>query len=571
MARPSFAGPPERSSVFAVTRVLAALIATLGVVLGLLYSGYLGYTKISPLEVDVASHELEVDETGRRVSYGRSWLARRGRLWQLHLEGTPAEMGDAHGKLTARLFRRLDQRVDELVNRRYGTRLESWAEGMLLRWDYRAAEAALREADREELSAMAAAFPDAERSTAETYHRLFLMQCLLDVTQRLDDVMIDGVMFAVATRPSSRQPQGGNLIIGRTMSLDFGHEFEPDRLVSFYYPDGRYPFATVGWAGMVGAVTGINARGIFVAVNPARTDEPRETGKALPITLREVLENADTLEQALEIIDESVVRTPGIVLVGDGVQRKAVVVELGPGGKEDGKRAITGEDQSVVWATDHMTREMFESDAHNNRIERSTASGYRHERLAELLGDTSTFDPMAALEVLRDRRGANNAELGLGNLNALDTLTTSQSVVVDATAMVMWVAEGPSNLGRYRAFDLSHLLARQGNRPAPLDDLPADRLLYSEEYNDYLEAREELEHARFLLANQRHEEALSSARVALALAPDLGDLHRTLGDIERELEHDEAAIKHYRRYLELVPGKARDQEVVKGIIEELGG
>lgn len=555
----------------AVTRVLAALVATLGLVLGLLYSGYLGYTKISPVEVEVQDHELEVDETGRRVTYGRSWLARRGRLWQMHLEGTPAEMGDAHGRLTGRLFRRLDTQIDTLVSERYGTRLEAWAEGMLLRWDYRASETALRPPDLEELSALASALPEAERTTEQTYHRLFLMQCLLDVTQRLDDVMIDGVMFAVATRPSSRQPMGGNLVIGRTLSVDLGKEFETDRLVTFYYPDGKYPFASVGWAGLVGVVTGINARGIFVSVNAARSDEPREQGVALPALMREVLENADTLEQALEIIDQATVRTPGIVLVGDGVQRKAVVVELGPGSAKDGKRVITGEDQAVVYATNHMTRELFESDAHNNRIERATASGYRYDRLGELLGDTNNFGPEQALDVLRDRRGTNNAELGLGNLNALDTLSTSQSVVVDATAMILWVAEGPSNLGRYRAFDLAHLLARRGSRPAPLDDLTADRLLYSEEFHDYLEAREELAHARFLLANRRHEEALSSAQIALALAPDLGELHRTLGDIERELDHPDLAIQHYRRYLELVPGKARDQEVVKGIIEELGG
>ena len=33
----------------------------------------------------------------------------------------------------------------------------------------------------------------------------------------------------------------------------------------------------------------------------------------------------------------------------------------------------------------------------------------------------------------------------------------------------------------------------------------------------------------------------------------------------------EVAVEHYRRYLELVPGRERDQEVVRGIIQEIGG
>ena len=51
--------------------------------------------------------------------------------------------------------------------------------------------------------------------------------------------------------------------------------------------------------------------------------------------------------------------------------------------------------------------------------------------------------------------GRDNAELGLGNRYALENLESTISVVVDATAMVLWVAEGPSTLGRFRAFESS--------------------------------------------------------------------------------------------------------------------
>lgn len=562
---------PEGRNVFAILKVLAVVGGTFTILFALLYSGYVSYTSLEPIEVETGLHDLEVDETGRKVTYGRSWLARRGGLWVMHLEGSPAQIGDAQGHLSGRLFRNLDSRVDATLEQRYRGFVESWSELMLLRWDYRTADDAISEPMRTELSALAAALPDDGEGPLGAYHRLFLYQCFFDITQRLQDTVLEGSMFAVAPRSTNAGIEAGNLIIGRTLSIDFGSDFEADRVVGFYYPDGKYPFVSIGWAGMVGVVTGINARGIFVAANPAHTDDPREANALpLPLVLRDVLEQADTLEQAVAIIEAAELRTAAVVLIGDGVQRKAVVLEASARTGEEG-RLIRGEDEQVVWATDHMTREAFESDAHNDRIQRTTSSGYRFDRLAELLATPGSFEPEDAVEILRDRGGLANAQLGLGNRNALENLHTTQSVVIDATSMVLWVAEGPSTLGRYRAFDLGYLLARQRTRPAPLADFPADRLLYSEEYRDYGEALEGIGYARELLALDRPEQALAAAQVSLALAPDIGELHRLLGDIERELGNGEDAKVHYRRYLDLVPGRQRDQERVKGIIDELGG
>ena len=557
--------------MFALLRVLAIVGGAFAIVIALMFSGYVSYTQLEPAEVEVDQYELVVDETGRRVDYGRSWLARRGGLWVLHFEGSPVDIGDAHGHLAGRLFRNIDARIESMLERRYRGYVESWAELMLLRWDYRGADVALDPDHLRELSALAAALPDDGEGELDPYHRLFLFQCFFDLTQRLQDVVIEGSMFAVTPRATGSGLEAGNLIIGRTLSVDFGPDFEADRVVSFYYPDGKYPFVSIGWAGLVGVVTGINARGIFVAVNPARTDDPREPDAIpLPLVLRRVLEEADTLEQAVEILEATHTRTAGVVLIGDGVQRRAVILEAAARVDED-TRLVRGDDEPVVWATDHMTREVFEADAHNERIRRTTSSGYRYDRLAELLAAPGNFEAEDAVAILRDRRGLDSAELGLGNRNALENLHTTQSIVVDATSMVLWVAEGPSTLGRYRAFDLRYLLGRQGSRPAALADFPADRLLYSEEYRDYQEALEGIDYARELLGLGRADEALATARVSLALAPDIGELHRLLGDIERELEHDEEAKLHYRRYLELIPGRQRDQERVKGIIEELGG
>ncbi len=567
MARLSSTPRASDRPVFALLRATVALVAIGFILVALSYSGYLSYTELDAPQVEVAPQQFVVDPTGRRLRYGRSWLDRDGQLWRLHLEGSPIEMGDARGRLTERLFHQLDDRIRDLVARRYGAWLEHWTAAMVLRWDYRGADRLLEPSAREELAAMAMALPHPEDDRIDSYHRLFLYQCVYGLGKRLDDVLLEGTMFAAAPkRTSSGEP--GNLIVGRTLSFDVGRDFEADRIVTFHRPDGRYPFASIGWPGLMGVVTGINARGIFVALNPARTNDPPEEGAPLPLVLRTVLEQADTLEHAVEILREAELRGSGIVLIADGMRREAVVMELAARDREN-RRVVRGEDEAVVWATDHMIDEAFEGDVQNDWVRRYGSSGYRQRRLEELLDTGEPIDPTRAVAVLRDRRGVGNEELGLGNRNALENLATTHSVVVDATAMVMWVAEGPSTLGRYQAIDLGRSLRRAEGPPAPLDDLPPDPLLYSEEFRDYREAIEAIDHARVMLGRGLPERARWSAQVALALAPDLGELHRLLGDIERDLGNAAQARVHYERYLELTPGRKRDQVRVKGILAEL--
>lgn len=555
--------------ILALFQALVVLGVVMAIVVVILYSGYLKFTDLAEPEASPPSATLEVDRTGRRITYGNSWLAREGGIWVLHLEGSPALIGEAHGQLVARLFHRLDADIRALIKLRYPTWMDAWSALLGVRWDFRQADEVLSEDSASELAALAGALPEAAGEHLGAYHRLFLYQCFQELGARIEDVLIEGVAFAAIPRSKTSTSTNGNLILGRSFAVDLGREVEVDRIVAFYYPDGKYPFVSIAWPGMIGVVTGINARGIFVALNPTRTDDPPEDGAPLAIVLRQVLEEADTLEQALELLKQAPLRSSGAVLVGDGIKRKAVVVELSPRNKEE-RRQIRGESTSLVWATNHLNHEPFDRDAQNDRIRRYTASGYRYDRLEERLGQLSPLDAEKAVAVLRDRQGKGGEELGLGNHNALEDLGLTHAVVIDATAMVMWVAEGPSALGRFRAFDLRYLLMRQGTRPAPLDEFPPDRLLHSEEFSDFQQAMDAIDHAKSLLAIDMPKKALASAKLALALAPDVGELHRLLGDIERELDNPSAARKHYRRYLELVPGRLRDQERVRGLLEELG-
>ena len=95
MAKLALGGGPRNSdnAMFALLRAALALLGTTFVLVALLYSGYLNYTDLDGPDIDVPAERFEVSESGRELHYGRSHLARDGKLWLLHLEGSPEQIG----------------------------------------------------------------------------------------------------------------------------------------------------------------------------------------------------------------------------------------------------------------------------------------------------------------------------------------------------------------------------------------------------------------------------------------------------------------------------------------------
>ncbi len=122
--------------------------------------------------------------------------------------------------------------------------------------------------------------------------------------------------------------------------------------------------------------------------------------------------------------------------------------------------------------TNHFEGPLADDPA-NRRVEAVTSTRARRLRLDELL---AALPEGASVEqivgVLRDRRGLSGGTLALGDRRALDALIATHSVVMDATARVMWVSEGPHLAGRYLRFDVGALLA-EGFEPRPDDPVEA--------------------------------------------------------------------------------------------------
>jgi isopenicillin-N N-acyltransferase-like protein len=82
--------------------------------------------------------------------------------------------------------------------------------------------------------------------------------------------------------------------------------------------------------------------------------------------------------------------------------------------------------------------------------------------------------------ILRDKRGPGSTELPLGHRSAIDALIATHSVLMDTTARILWVSEGPHATGRFVEFDLAELLDLSYSPPEtsePVEALPADPIV----------------------------------------------------------------------------------------------
>jgi predicted choloylglycine hydrolase len=129
----------------------------------------------------------------------------------------------------------------------------------------------------------------------------------------------------------------GELIHGR--NLDFWtfniapncsivsvYEPEYDPTIPGYTPG--YPFLSVGWAGIIGSLSGMNTAGISVGETTCDTVNNTIVGVPFMLLLRSVIQYSDSIPAAYWILSNTPRTTGFSILVGDGKVPDAKVIEI---------------------------------------------------------------------------------------------------------------------------------------------------------------------------------------------------------------------------------------------------
>jgi isopenicillin-N N-acyltransferase-like protein len=227
----------------------------------------------------------------------------------LFLEGTPEEMGRQHGVLLRREVR------DALGRILYGIGVgSSFPKG---RWFFGEIEEAqrrvrpfvparhLRECDA---LADAAGLDREEVRLANVFPELF--HC-------------SG--FALLGEATA----GGRLYHGRVLDYLRGVGLEQNAVVIVNRPDEGHAWVNVSYAGFIGSVTAMNAKRIAIGEMGGR-GEGRWDGKPMAQLVREVMEKASTLDEAVEILRKGPRTCEYYYVISDGNTKRATGIAATP-------------------------------------------------------------------------------------------------------------------------------------------------------------------------------------------------------------------------------------------------
>jgi len=268
-----------------------------------------------------------------------------------------------------------------------------------------------------------------------------------------------------------------------------GDHFSENKIVSFESPAGSVKFMYVTWGGFIGVVSGMNEKGLTVTINAAKSDIPSAAATPVSLVAREILQYAENIAEAFAIAKKRKMFVSESFLIGSAEDGKAVIIEKTPdsvGLYDPGKNEI-------ICANHFQSKEL--AGLRSNRIQiRQSASDYRYHRVQELLAATNKNTIGQTVQILRDRAGLENTDIGLGNEKAVNQLIAHHSIIFEPQKKRVWVSTGPWQLGGFVCYDLDKVFSLGGMKSdREISDtslnLPADSFLLTKNYQQFLKYR----------------------------------------------------------------------------------
>ena len=417
---------------------------------------------------------------------GESWLRRRGAVWELGLRGDAVARGAAISRLMRGPMIGDEQELYDGFAKAVPFAPARWAIMDLGRWRFRHVDRGIPADYRTELAGLARGFePDPFTDVLPGYHRFVFLYAVYDIALSFERSPLIGCT-TLDTGPEPApvdpgDPTRGDVLLARAFDMETAEALDRDKVVYLVREPGRIPFASVGWPGFVGVVSGMNREGVALVVHGGRAGTPSTEGVPVVFSLRETLATARTTEEAVRTLSAQPVLVSHIVIVTDP-SGDVAVVERAPGVAAFVRRA-----KGRLATTNHFEGPLA-ADAHDAEVRAKTSTLPRRARGDVLLAQAKAPLGVANLvAMLRDRSAADGAPLPLGDRRAIDALIATHGVVFDATTRALWVSEAPHLLGRFVKFDLARLLADdytpEREPTAEVTTIPADPLLTSGRYD----------------------------------------------------------------------------------------
>lgn len=478
-----------------------------------------GYKKTIPV---VKKQSRTAFSTGNNF-----FLKNKQNLWELYVEGEPLERGLVTGSLTDSLLNKQQKVFFDKINELLPSKFKQKTLKTFLKWYGRELYLNVSEEYKTEIYGISEYSSHDFDNIAPRYLRSLYLHASHDIGHALQDLALVGCSSFAAWGEKS---EDGNLILGRNFDFYAGDDFAKDKIVAFINPKEGHPFMMVTWAGMIGAVSGMNNEGLTVTINAAKSKIPLKAKTPVSILTREILQYATTLDEAIAIAKKRKVFVSESIMVGSANDGKAIIIEVTP--NDFGVYEATNSNQLIC--SNHFQSEKLKNGKRNQFQIKNSHSKYRFDRMTQLFNDNPKINPQIAAEILRNKEGLNGVSLGYGNEKALNQLIAHHGIIFKPKDRLVWVSSNPYQLGEFVCYDLNKIFENMNVKDSIVSlqneklNIPEDAFLETTEYINYERFRVEDRKMDSFLENKK-DLPVDFAKKYQSLNPDYWVVYYKIG------------------------------------------
>lgn len=391
--------------------------------------------------------------------------------WEMYVSGSPSEIGTKMGLMTQNLYdfqeKALFGKVENLIPNSNKQKILF----QFLQFYNRNLSNHITDEYKEEIYHLSQFTSNDYDYLSSKYKRCLFLHGAHDIGHAFQDLMLVGcTSFAVW----NDKTHDGKLLVGRNFDFYVNDDFSKNKIIAFVKPNSGYPFMSISWAGMIGVTSGMNLEGITVTLNAGKSSIPMQSKTPISLIAREILQYAKTIDEAIAIAQSRDVFVSESILVTSGDENKAVIIEMSP-------NLFAVYDQknlNEIICSNHFQSEVYANDARNIEHKLKSHSTYRWDKVNESINTLEVLNTNDVISILRDTKGLNDKELGLGNEKALNQLYAHHSVVFKPSDRLVWVSSNPNQLAAFTAYDLNEIFnpnRKFSNSSLMIDSLYVDK------------------------------------------------------------------------------------------------
>ena len=527
------------------------------------------WLSISPPDVaDISAWELErVEDAENFYSINNNWIRKNEQgLWEAYVEGKPFERGAILGNLAQELIVQQEVYFVAQIKQMIPSNAFLYLLRYMIGFFNRNLDEYIPLEYQQEIYGETHFCSDEFNSIGSNYERILNYHAAHDIGHALSDYAVVGCTSFSGWDDKSAD---SSLIIGRNFDFYVGDDFAKDKMVLFINPEEGYKMASITWGGFMGVVSGMNEKGLTVTLNAAKSGLPSSAKTPISIVARQILQYAQNIEEAYAIAQKYETFVSESIMIGSAQDRKTAIIE-----KSVDKTVLYLPGSNSIICSNHYQSDSFKTDKDNLNNIATSASDYRQKRTEELLQETGKLDYQNVADILRDRQGLGNTNIGLGNEKSLNQLLGHHSVIFKPEQRLMWVSTAPYQLGAYVAYDLNKIFSgsKPQNKSAGTDSLliKVDSFAYHQEFINYIEFRK-LKKELILISEggiEYDKEEERKAEKIIALNPDYYHAHELAGNYYKAKQLYAKAIIAYKAAMSKEIATKAEHDVIHSNLEE---